>query len=230
MCGVFGFVSRDGGRLNLATLARVARATERRGPHAFGFAWIDGHGRLKCYKQTGRITDHLGLLALASDARMLVGHCRYATQGDPADNINNHPHPADGGWIVHNGQVRNYAALVQAFDLFPVSDCDSEVIGLLVEQAEGSVLDRCRAAVKVVSPDEAPGSLFGHHSPLVLLGLWPRPDRLVVVRRGNPLHQGRTDHGLYLASLADGLPGEVCTLKDHSARVFTGKGVRHATV
>ena len=105
MCGVFGFVSRNQGRVDLQVLRRVAQATERRGPHAFGFAWIDRRGRLKCYKQTGRVGDHLGLLGMAADARMLIGHCRFATQGSPADNINNHPHPADGGWLVHNGQV-----------------------------------------------------------------------------------------------------------------------------
>jgi glucosamine 6-phosphate synthetase-like amidotransferase/phosphosugar isomerase protein len=230
MCGVFGFVSHDGGKLNLGVLARVARVTERRGPHALGFAWIDRRGRLKCYKQTGRISDHLGLLAMAANARMLVGHCRYATQGDPADNINNHPHPADGGWLVHNGQVRNYAELVQAFGLCPVSACDSEVLGLLVEEGEGNVLDRCRAAVRAVCPDEEPGSLFAPGSPLVLLGLWPRPDRLVAVRRGNPLHFSRTEQGLYLASLADGLPGDACMVKDHTACLFTAKGVRHAAV
>jgi glucosamine 6-phosphate synthetase-like amidotransferase/phosphosugar isomerase protein len=230
MCGVFGFVSRDGGKLNLGTLARVARVTERRGPHAFGFAWIDGRGRLKCYKQTGRITDQLGLLAMAADARMLVGHCRFATQGDPADNINNHPHPADGGWIVHNGTIRNYAELVQAFNLFPVSACDSEVLGLLVERGEGGVLERCRVAVQAVCSDEEPGSLFAARSPLVLLGLWPRPDRLVAIRRANPLHSGRTEQGYYLASLAEGLPGDVRALGEGTAHLFTGKGVRHAAV
>src|SRR5947209_5717981 len=205
MCGVFGFISRDGGKVNLEVLGRIAEATERRGPHAFGFAWIDRRGRMKCYKQTGRITDHLGLLLMAADARMLIGHCRFATQGDPADNINNHPHPADGGWLVHNGQVRNYSELVRSFGLCPVSACDSELLGLLVERGKGSVLDRCRAAVKAVCPDEEPGSLFMSSAPLVLLGLWPRPDRLVAIRRGNPLHFGRTEHGIYLASLADGL-------------------------
>jgi glucosamine 6-phosphate synthetase-like amidotransferase/phosphosugar isomerase protein len=229
MCGVFGFVSREGGKLNLGVLARVARVTERRGPHAFGFAWIDGRGRVKCYKQTGRIGDHLGLLAMAADARMLIGHCRFATQGDPADNINNHPHPADGGWIVHNGQVRNYEQLLLEFGLFPVSDCDSEVLGLLVERGEGGVLERCRAAVQAACPDE-PRTLFDSSSPLVLLGLWPRPDRLVAVRRGNPLHSGQSEHGLYLASLADGLPGDVRALEDRTAYLFTGKGVRHAAV
>src|SRR5262249_53488361 len=138
MCGVFGFVSVDGGKPDLLALAKVARVTERRGPHAFGFAWVDGRGRMKCYKQTGRITDHLAVLALAADARMLVGHCRFAPQGDPAENINNPPPPADGGWIVHNGQIPAYRDLIHEKGLFPVSTCDSEVLGLLVEQGEGN--------------------------------------------------------------------------------------------
>ena len=230
MCGVFGFVSRDGGTVNLQVLGRIAEATERRGPHAFGFAWIDRRGRLKCYKQTGRVSDYLGLLALAADARMLVGHCRFATQGSPDDNINNHPHPADGGWIVHNGQIRAYRELVDAFDLNPVSACDSEVLGLLVEQAEGNVLDRCRAAVRAVAPERETGLLFDAPQPLVLLGLWPRPDRLVAVRQGNPLHVSRTEQGYYLASLAEGLPGPVQVLKDNTACLFTRKEVHHATL
>jgi glucosamine 6-phosphate synthetase-like amidotransferase/phosphosugar isomerase protein len=230
MCGVFGFVSRNGGTVNLEVLGRVAEVTERRGPHAFGFAWIDRRGRLKCYKQTGRVSDHLGLLGLAADARMLIGHCRFATQGSPEDNINNHPHPADGGWLVHNGQIPGYRRLVDAFDLYPVSACDSEVLGLLVEQGEGNVLDRCRAAVRAVSPEREAGTLFAVPQPLVLLGLWPRPDRLVAVRRGNPLHYAKTEQGFYLASLADGLPGQPCAVKDGTACLFTRKEVQHATL
>lgn len=63
MCGVFGFVS-NGGKINMERLQTIARATERRGPHSFGFAWIDARGRLRCFKQTGRISDHLGLCGL----------------------------------------------------------------------------------------------------------------------------------------------------------------------
>jgi glucosamine 6-phosphate synthetase-like amidotransferase/phosphosugar isomerase protein len=230
MCGVFGFVGRNRAPLDLQTLGRIALATERRGPHAFGFAWIDRRGRLKCYKQTGRISDHLGLLALARDARMLVGHCRFATQGSPDDNINNHPHPADGGWIVHNGQVRNYQQLVDAFDLYPVSACDSEVLGLLIERGTGTALDRCCAAVRAASEEQEPGTLFGCNQPLVLLGLWPRPDRLVAVRRGNPLHYCKTEQGYYLASLPDSLLGKVHAAPDRTACLFTRKEVHHATL
>jgi glucosamine 6-phosphate synthetase-like amidotransferase/phosphosugar isomerase protein len=230
MCGVYGWVSRDGGRLDLRALGRIALATERRGPHAFGFAWIDSRGRVKCYKQTGRVSQHLGLLAMARDARMLVGHCRYATQGDPADQINNHPHPADGGWIVHNGQVRDYAALVEAFGLHPVGECDSEVLGLLIEAGRGGLLERCRAAVRAAAPAGEPGTLFGAPQPLVLLGLWQRPGRLVAIRQGNPLHFSRAEEGDYLASLPDGLPGDARALPDGTACLFTRKGVEHAAL
>jgi glucosamine 6-phosphate synthetase-like amidotransferase/phosphosugar isomerase protein len=230
MCGVFGFVSREGRRLDLRALGRVALATERRGPHAFGFAWIDGRGRLKMYKQAGRIGKHLNLLSMAADARMLVGHCRFATQGSPEDNINNHPHPADGGWVVHNGQVRDYAALVEAFGLHPVSACDSEVLGLLIERGEEGLFDRCRAAVRAAAPAGGPGALFGAPQPLVLLGLWPRPDRLVAIRQGNPLHYSQVGEGDYLASLPDGLPGDVKALPDGTACLFTRKGLHHAAL
>jgi glucosamine 6-phosphate synthetase-like amidotransferase/phosphosugar isomerase protein len=230
MCGVFGFVSRNKGRVDPKVLQRVAQVTKRRGPHAFGSAWIDRHGRLKCYKQTGRTSDHLGLLLMAADARMLIGHCRYATQGSPADNINNHPHPADGGWFVHNGQIRNYRQLVDTFDLSPVSACDSEVLGLLIEQGTGNIFDHCRDAVDLVAEDQEEDTLFACQQPLVLLGLWPRPDRLVAIRRGNPLHCSDTAEGYYLASLADGLPGTVRALRDNTGSLFTRKEVHHASV
>jgi glucosamine 6-phosphate synthetase-like amidotransferase/phosphosugar isomerase protein len=222
MCGVFGFVNHNGGRPDLRTLERIALVTERRGPHAFGFAWIDSRGRLKMYKQAGRISQNLGLLSLARDARMLIGHCRYATQGTPANNANNHPHPADGGWIIHNGQIPHYRQLLEAFDLWPVSDCDSEVLGLLIEESRGSLFRRCREAARLASPTAEAGTLFGRSMPFAMLGLWARPARLVAIRKGNPLHASRVREGQYLASLAEGLPGAAHAVPDGAAVLFAG--------
>ena len=213
MCGVFGFISKDGKTsFKLETLERIATVTERRGKHAFGLAWIDSHGRLKCYKQQGRITDHLGLLAMARDAVMLIGHTRYATQGDPAQNINNHPHHADGGWIVHNGQVKNYEALLEEHKMLVSSVCDSETIARLYEDNQGSRQVRLNAAVCAVA-----------EGPLAVLGLWNHQPELVAVRRGNPLHWSETKRGVYLASLAEGHPTPAKSVRDDHSLSFRFK-------
>lgn len=217
MCGVFGFVSYDGKGPAVGQLQKIATATMSRGPHAFGFAWLDGRGRLHSFKQSGRIVDSLGLLALAADARFLIGHCRYATHGAPENNLNNHPHPADGGWIVHNGVIRQYERIVQRNDFFPVSQCDSEVLGLLIEEADGTLAQRCETAVR----EALDGAL-------VMLGLWSRPGRMMAVRAGNPLHFGQVRGGerYYLGSLADSLPGKVRQVRNGTALEFTPHGMR----
>jgi len=206
MCGVFGFVGES---LNLRTLKRLATETERRGRHAFGFAWVDQADRIHAYRQAGKVSDHLGLLAMARGAKMLIGHCRFATDGDPSDNVNNHPHPCDGGWLVHNGVVANADALVADHELVLQSECDSEVLAALTERADGDHVERCIRAAMEAQPD-----------PLVTLTLWPRPARLVMVRRVNPLHWTQTKGGFYLASLSAGLATPRAEVTDYTATEF----------
>lgn len=208
MCGVFGFISKANKGPDLQVLRVLAKATESRGPHAFGFAWIDDRGRLRSFKQEGRITEYLPILDMLKNARAVIGHCRYATHGKPAENINNHPHPCDGGWLVHNGVIRNYLDLLAEREYWPTSECDSEVLGLLVEDSErDQLLLRCVDAV-----DQTTGSV-------VMLGLWPgkHGSRLVTVRRDNPLHTGTTGKSVYFASLRTGLPGKVEAVEEGRA-------------
>ena len=219
MCGVFGFIARRGEQLNLKKLERIAVNTELRGKHAFGFAWVDAHGRLHSFKQTGRISDNLAILSLAADARMLIGHCRLATHGNPEVNGNNHPHPVDGGWLVHNGIMHNYETLVQKYDLWPVSDCDSEVLGLMIEQERGDLLGRCRKALGK--------SLDAMSADFAMLALWARPARMLIARRGNPVHWSEDAEGYYVASLPDALRKPVA-LKDGTVGVFTNKDAKYA--
>ena len=162
------------------------------------------------FKQTGKISDHIGILKMASDARMLIGHCRFATDGDPRYNINNHPHAVDGGWFVHNGIIgQNYARLVEDRDLHCISRCDSEVIGRLVEETEGAMLERLIDACHVAT-----------NNALVVLGLWKNPDQLLAVRSRNPLYLGETKNGYYFASLRDSLP-DPFMVRDNSALKFS---------
>jgi glucosamine--fructose-6-phosphate aminotransferase (isomerizing) len=213
MCGVFGFIAKDNRPVDLRVLRRIARTTELRGPHAWGMAWVDGGGEVKTFKQAGRITDAMGLLSMAADARLLIGHCRYATHGDPADNSNNHPHDGGDAWVVHNGQIHHYESIVRQHGLRMQTQCDSEVIGLMLRKFRGKPLTRmtraCREAVGVF--------------PFASLALWP--DRLIGARaNGQPLHIGETDRACWLASLRHGLPGAVSEFPEGKAMEFGSRG------
>lgn len=215
MCGVFGWVSKDGSGPDMDVLRRVAVETERRGPHAFGFAWLDGRGAGATFKQPGRVSENLDRLDMLRNATMLVGHCRFATHGLPEVNRNNHPHKAGNGWIVHNGIFGGHRDVARKFKARLRTDCDSEAIGAAIGAAGGSLVRRVSVAVRA-----------GGYSPLVVLGLWA-PDRMVVARMaGQPLHAGGSRHGSYLASLRMGLPGKVVEWPDETILEVGSEGCR----
>jgi glucosamine 6-phosphate synthetase-like amidotransferase/phosphosugar isomerase protein len=212
MCGIFGFLSTEGRGPDVAALQTIAAQTETRGRHAFGLAWIDERGKMHTFKRPGAATAHLEELHCCRRAVAVIGHCRWATHGDPQDNRNNHPHPAGRGWLVHNGVVRNYELLVRRYRLPLKTQCDSEVLGLLMIRSPGSLLKRVAWVVNQVE------------GPLALLGLWRNPVRLLVVRRGNPLCVAQTRAGVYFASLPQGLPGRVLEVADDRASLLAFPG------
>jgi glucosamine 6-phosphate synthetase-like amidotransferase/phosphosugar isomerase protein len=170
------------------------------------------------YKQAGRVTANYRLMAeLLEDAKLLIGHCRYATHGAWSNNINNHPHPVDGGWFVHNGIIRTHRTLSRDYGLRRVTDCDSEVIGLLYEAHGGTRTQRLMNTVALVDA-----------RPLACLALWGRPRQLIAVRDGHPLHFCAVDGDCYIASLPEGLPGKAYAVKDRTGMNFSNKGVEHA--
>ena len=211
MCGIFGAIKTGAGNLTLSAISKIATEQERRGPHAFGYAWIDSEGRLHSYRQQGRISKNLHLLERMQGAKAIIGHTRYSTHGEPSHLINNHPHPSDGGWIVHNGVVSNHEDLNTNYDLLPSSDCDSETLGLLIESLPGTLLGRVAETIDLVDRD----------APLCLAGIWRGPNRVVIARRGNPLMKsiGKTGN-VYVGSLGKSLPGRAVEVDQDHAFVF----------
>ena len=217
MCGVFGFITKNGSGPDLARLRRIAVETQTRGHHAFGLAWLGPDGIIRTFKRPGPATANLGDLDQCRGATIVIGHCRWATHGNPQTNRNNHPHPAGRGWFVHNGVVANHTALVRRYRLKPQTECDSEALGLLMARFPGALALRAARAA---------GAADGR---LVMLGLWRKPARLLIVRSGNPLSFGETRGGIYFASLPEELPGHVISIKDRYAGVLTlgEDGIRH---
>lgn len=207
MCGIFGFVTRQGEGPEIARLRRLALITQTRGEHAFGLAWLNADGRIETFKRPGAAQHYLDELERCRDAIIVVGHCRYATHGSPADNRNNHPHPVGSGQFVHNGVVHNHEDLVERYGLRPQTQCDSEVLGLLMARCPGTTNQRAAWAANQAMGD------------LAMLAIWRKPARLLVARRGRPLHFGRASHGYYFASLPEGLPGRAQAVHDGTSRV-----------
>lgn len=208
MCGIFGYAAKTTeSTVNLPLLTRLAVDTESRGPHSFGFAWIDSRNRLKMFKSTGRISRNIDCLQMAMDAKLLIGHCRYATHGE-IDNLNAHPHPCDGGWVVHNGVIRHHTVINDIYGLNPVTDCDSETIGMLIEELDGPLVDRVAQTIEEVAKRN-----------FAMMGLWKSsPNRMIVSRAGNPLHFANRASGMYFASYKHELGKHARSVKNGSLK------------
>lgn len=193
MCGVIGFVAsgKDAG-VDIGLITELAILNEaRRGGHAWGVSWLDRVGRLRSYKQPGAIDTGL-LWVLIEDSTAVIIHTRYATHGSPQNNENNHPHPSDGGWLIHNGTLPDFKEVANSFATPPMTDCDSEALAKAWEDcAQNNHAKRADWMLRACQPSGP--------SPLVVLGLWK--NEAIAVRQGNPLWALPTSEGKYLSSL-----------------------------
>jgi glucosamine 6-phosphate synthetase-like amidotransferase/phosphosugar isomerase protein len=154
MCGIAGYVgqSREGewGQTH-AIMRELFLASEHRGRDATGFAAMTepldhpsrrsvvvGKAPATANHFVGSDAAWLGLGRRRCSA--VIQHVRAATHGvaDTGDNRNNHPFVGDddGLYLVLNGVVGNDADLLDQFALRRRSECDSEVLLRIVEQAK----------------------------------------------------------------------------------------------
>jgi glucosamine 6-phosphate synthetase-like amidotransferase/phosphosugar isomerase protein len=109
--------------------------SEVRGPHATGIAWLKTGGFHRIYKEPQPANDLVKRCAFRqvladvdSDTTLLMGHTRWSTRGDPANNRNNHPLRAGVVIGTHNGTIFNADHLFQRFGLPRFAEVDSEVL------------------------------------------------------------------------------------------------------
>jgi len=208
VCGLFGYVGKPANAKTIDRMRNIALHTEsRRGGHAYGFAWVDEGGIMRHFKNSGTLAKNPWDMYQLEGAVAIIGHVRYATHGSHEDNINNHPHACDGGWIVHNGIVRKYRELSKIFGLSMMSQCDSEVLARMIENFSGTFEERVAEAVSYAE------------SSCSVLGLWRNPLRIYCARAGNPLAYVKDGGKLFIASLKSSLPGNAEEFTDYNVAI-----------
>ena len=137
MCGIAGFCFNK--EQHLANATDVAGALlldiEHRGYHATGSAWRDtDEGKFKLLKKNISASKFIPATGddLCAGARSAILHTRWATQGSPTNNDNNHPITRGRVALTHNGHIANDDDLFKRLNVTRKAQVDSEAVTALI--------------------------------------------------------------------------------------------------
>lgn len=204
MCGIIGYVGTENA---VPIILDGLKRLEYRGYDSSGIAIMNKDG-FDVAKQKGRLTDLEKLISQHPMSGFIgIGHTRWATHGEPSD-INSHPHLGSKKKIaiVHNGIIENYKQIkerLQQKGVVFVSQTDSEVIAQLAEYYHTG--DIVETVIKTAN------ALEGSYA----LGIMclDEPDKLIAIKKDNPLIVGVSDHGNFIAS-------DVPAVLSHTNKVY----------
>jgi glucosamine 6-phosphate synthetase-like amidotransferase/phosphosugar isomerase protein len=137
MCGIAGFcLNPEQHTANPTDIAgSLLLDIEHRGYHATGSAWIDADEKkfklLKKNIPASRFIPSTGD-TLCQGARTAILHTRYATQGSPSNNDNNHPITRGKIALTHNGHIANDTELFKRLNVKRRAQVDSEAVTALI--------------------------------------------------------------------------------------------------
>jgi len=191
VCGIIGYIgSENAVPLIMDGLKRL----EYRGYDSAGIA-VYREGDFQVVKRKGRLTV---LEEIVNESNLFgyigIGHTRWATHGEPS-NINSHPHLGKDSKIaiVHNGIIENFKSLREYLErkgVTFVSDTDSEVIAQLAEYYyNGNIMDTVIRVVTALEGSYALGIICKDE-----------PDKLIAIKKDNPLIVGVSESGNFIAS------------------------------
>lgn len=143
MCGIVALSTARGLPFAGAPALRAGLlAVEHRGRHATGIAWRERDHQSWYAKDA--VTASRFALPSMGHLTTALGHTRWATQGSPANNANNHPIIRPGIMLVHNGHIDNDAALFRELDVPRDAEVDSEAAAAVIVDGTGPLNDRLR--------------------------------------------------------------------------------------
>lgn len=185
MCGIFGAF----GDLNnyKGSINDLIKQSARRGSDAVGFLGynhskpvIDNELEMVWKKNISSIRFfQSGEL----DYKMLdgiLGHTRTAVKGSADDNKNNHPFESKSFIWAHNGGLRNFGELKNRYKLDYDSECDSAVIGNLLQKFVDDGMPLEEAFAQVYHELDGYFAVWVYHK--------PTQDIYIFRNNGRPLH------------------------------------------
>ena len=156
MCGIAGIIvdsnqvlGTGGARLALTQLLSI----ETRGNHAFGYMTDRG----SFYKQPGAISEFAQkkenitkIIDDFKDARIMLGHTRFATTGDKEVNDNNHPFELDVFVFAHNGCIPNHDYLLEKYcvDKGTIETDSFGMFAGIITEAKANGVDEAKTLVE----------------------------------------------------------------------------------
>ena len=148
MCGQVGIIlgekrRRACERGYLADLfTQLLLASERRGPHATGVAWLKRDGSHRLFKRpvpASKFVFDKAYSEVLSDidgrTTLIMGHTRWRTRGHEKVSGNNHPIRSGNIIGTHNGTIYNANNLFRRFRLQRFAEVDSELLFRLADRA-----------------------------------------------------------------------------------------------
>lgn len=221
MCGIIAYV---GSRPCTNLLFEGLRKLEYRGYDSAGLSVLS-HGRIEVTRAVGNLDSLEKELAGNgfSDARLGLGHTRWATHGRPSIE-NAHPHADCSGniSIVLNGIIENYVLLKDqltgAGHEFS-SETDAEVVAHLIEKHySGDLLTAVRKSIDDIQGHFAFCAIHADH-----------PDLIIGARKECPLLVGVGEGENFIASAIPAFLSEtrdVKVIEDGELVVVTPQGVQ----
>lgn len=141
MCGIAGFCLNPKHHANTTELAsQMLLDIEHRGYHATGVAWINKEGKRAITKAPISASKFIATKAgqnVCKDATTAILHTRWATQGSPTVNDNNHPIPRGKIVLTHNGHISNDDQLFKQLKVDRIGQVDSEAVAALLAFTQG---------------------------------------------------------------------------------------------
>jgi len=206
MCGIVGYI---GNREALPIIIGGLEKLEYRGYDSAGVALVV-NGKIQVARAQGKLSELKKVLSKEipqSDARLGIGHTRWATHGKPSE-VNAHPHSAGRVSLIHNGIIENYIALREKLKKKGCSfksETDTEIAAHLLNDYLEQGLQPFEALVNTCA------DIRGSYAFVALDS--KNPDRLLVAKNSTPIVVGIGEKEMFVAS---DVPG----LLEHTRKVF----------